>query len=139
MTEIDILFDNIDLILRNKDKILSDVCLSSVKVKGSGIYFQNGKYICFTLKQLIKLWTANRSTWWFNNHLIYKLVFLKGALSGLMDAYSKTIIGDGYMVNTYDKNIIIPMIEDMVIIGGVRIKEKNMYDVIRELKEVDDI
>lgn len=133
LDDIELLQKNIGLILKNKDKIMNDELLSNIKVRGTGVYFKKKHiYIPFTIGQLLKLWTAMPSCWWYRGYLTYRLDLLG---YGWADAYSISNTGRGWKQELYDSDIVAPMIEDMVSTGKVLLKPKRLNYVIKRLKK----
>lgn len=135
MEDIDKVFENLPLLVKNKNRILSNEIYSQCKVRGTGIYFANKKhiYIGFTLGNLLKLWTSPCSSWRFGKKYdyfySYKMTILK---NGFAEVYSKNNTGTG--ISLYDEDICVLHIEDAVRIGKVRMFPKSIDSVIEELK-----
>lgn len=127
--DIDLVIQNYDLIMRNKDKILGDEYLSSVKVGGTGCVLPDRRQICFTLSNLIRLW-SNITSWKFGRFLTYKIVLYGNSQA---DIFSQTPSGD-FETSLIDEDIITPMVVDMVSVGKVIMFPKDVNDVIFGLK-----
>ena len=130
--DIELLYKNLELILRNRDKIMNDSSLSNVKIQGTGVYIKKAhKFITFTLGELLRLWTAIPSTWWFKQYITYRLDLFG---DGWGNAYSMSIVGKGLRQDLYDEDIIGPLIEHMIRIGKVVVRPKRLKNVINRLK-----
>lgn len=131
--DVDLVLHNLDLILQNKDRLLSNNFSSKCKISGTGIYYKHKHiFVGFNLENLIGLWSSRFSCWKYGKYYTYKMVIFG---DGTAEIYAKT--KDGLCQKTLiDADLLMPHIEDAVILGKVITLPKNIKDVISELKEM---